>query len=415
MARSIEKLTALKVRRACRPGRLSDGGGLYLQVTPAGVKSWVFRYAYLGREHFMGLGPLHAVSLVEARHAAQQARRHLFQGIDPLARKRRQRRRPSIRPEERRFEACAEQYILEHAAGWRNDKHRRQWASTMRDYVYPHFGAIDVRKVDTTLILKALQPIWATKTETATRVRERIERVLDWATVHQYREGSNPARWRGHLEVLLPAPAKLKRVRHHAALPFQEIAELMTVLRAQRSVAAQALEFTILTACRSGGVLGATWDEIDLERGIWHLPAERTKAGRAHRVPLSTAALQVLVAPKGRSGRYVFPGNAGEKPLSSVAMTTVLELIGAGGVTVHGFRSTFRDWVAERTRYPREWAEIALEHRVGSAAEMAYFRSDLLEERRGLMEDWATWCAGGEQADENPSAQSSNPRIDPRS
>ncbi|WP_312792348.1 tyrosine-type recombinase/integrase [Diaphorobacter nitroreducens] len=394
MAKQIEKLTANKVRRACRPGRLGDGGGLYLQITPSGNKSWIFRYGRQGREHFMGLGPLHTVSLVEARHAAQQARKYLFQNIDPLARKRQHRRRASIRPEHKRFKACAEEYIREHAAGWRNDKHRQQWENTMRDYVYPYLGAIDVRRVDTAEILHVLRPIWTAKTETATRVRERIQRVLDWATVHQYREGRNPARWKGHLEVLLPPPAKLKRVRHHAALPFQEIGEFMAALREQRGVAAHALEFAILTACRSGEILKATWMEIDLERGTWTLPAERTKAGRAHRVPLSTAALKVLAAQTGRSGKYVFPGGTEDGTLSSVAMTQVLKRAGVGGVTVHGFRSTFRDWVAEQTRYPSEWAEISLEHRVGSATEMAYFRSDLLEERRGLMEDWARWCAG---------------------
>lgn len=340
----------------------------------------------------MGLGPLHTVSFVEARHAAQQARKSLLQNIDPLARKRQRRRRPSIQPEHKRFDACAEQYIKEHAAGWHNDKHRQQWDSTMRDYVYPHLGAIDVRRVDTAEILHVLRPIWTAKTETATRVRERIQRVLDWATVHQYREGSNPACWKGHLEVLLPPPAKLKRVRHHAALPYEVIGEFMAALRGQRGLAAQALEFTILTACRSGEALKATWAEIDLAGATWTLQAERTKAGRAHRVPLSTAALKVLAVQKGRSGGYVFPGGTEDGTLSSVAMTKVLERMGFGGVTVHGFRSTFRDWVAERTRYPREWAEIALEHRVGSATERAYFRSDLLEERRGLMEDWAAWC-----------------------
>lgn len=392
MGRQIEKLTALKVRRACRPGRLGDGAGLYLQITPSGSRSWIFRYERLGREHYMGLGPLHTVSFVEARHAAQQARKSLLQNIDPLARKRQRRRRPSIQPEHKRFDACAEQYIKEHAAGWHNDKHRQQWDSTMRDYVYPHLGAIDVRRVDTAEILHVLRPIWTAKTETATRVRERIQRVLDWATVHQYREGSNPACWKGHLEVLLPPPAKLKRVRHHAALPYEVIGEFMAALRGQRGLAAQALEFTILTACRSGEALKATWAEIDLAGATWTLQAERTKAGRAHRVPLSTAALKVLAVQKGRSGGYVFPGGTEDGTLSSVAMTKVLERMGFGGVTVHGFRSTFRDWVAERTRYPREWAEIALEHRVGSATERAYFRSDLLEERRGLMEDWAAWC-----------------------
>jgi len=302
MAKQIEKLTADKVRRACRPGRLGDGGGLYLQITPSGNKSWIFRYGRQGREHYMGLGPLHTVSLVEARHAAQQARKYLFQNIDPLARKRQRHGRASIRPEHKRFKACADEYIREHAAGWRNDKHRQQWENTMRDYVYPCLGAIDVRGVDTAEILHVLRPIWTAKTETATRVRERIQRVLDWATVHQYREGSNPARWKGHLEVLL--------------------------LREQRGVAAQALEFAILTACRSGEVLKATWTEIDLERGTWTLPAERTKVGRAHRVPLSTAALKVLAAQTGRSGRYGFPGGTKEGTLSSVAMTKVLKRAG---------------------------------------------------------------------------------------
>jgi len=399
MRNGIEKLTLHKVQRATEPGKLGDGGGLYLQITSSGVKSWIFRYERHAREHCMGLGPLHTISLAEAREAAHRARKCLFQGIDPLARKRQRHRRGSAPVQSMRFDACAEQYMKEQAMAWRSEKHRRQWASTLRDYVYPHFGAVDVSKVDTASVLKALQTIWTTKTETATRVRERIERVLAWATVHRYREGSNPARWDGHLEILLPAPTRLRHVRHHAALPFHDIGGFMEELREQPGAAARALEFTIFTACRSGEVLGATWEEIDLVGKVWTLPPERTKAGRAHRVPLSTAASKVLTAQAGQGCRYVFPNLSGKKTLSPMAMTKVLKRIKSEEVTVHGFRSTFRDWVAERTGYPRELAEMALEHRVGSATEMAYFRSDLLEERGYLMEDWAAWCAGGYTGD----------------
>lgn len=336
MGYGIEKLTLLKVQRATEPGKLGDGGGLYLQITSSGVKSWIFRYERHAREHYMGLGPLHTIGLAEAREAAHRARKCLFQGIDPLARKRQRHRRRSAPVESKRFDACAEQYMKEQAAAWRSEKHRRQWASTLRDYVYPYFGAVDVRKVDTASVLNALQTIWTTKTETATRVRERIERVLAWATAHGYREGSNPARWDGHLEMLLPAPTRLRRVRHHAALPFRDIGELMKVLREQPGAAVRALEFTIFTACRSGEVLGATWEEIDLVRKVWTLPPERTKSGRAHKVPLSTAALKVLAAQAGQGCGYVFPNLSGKNTLSPTAMTEVLKRVGAEEVTVHG-------------------------------------------------------------------------------
>lgn len=345
----------------------------------------------------MGLGPLHTVTLAEAREAARDARKVLLHGLDPIdERKRQLAELKALERSKISFEACTENYIQMQAVVWRSVKHRQQWENTLRSYAFPHFGALNVGEVDTRLVLKALGPIWTTKTETATRVRERIERVLAWATAHGYRHGDNPARWGGHLEMLLPNPAKCCRTKHHAAIPVGEVSSFFAQLKDRHGVGAKALQFTILTACRSGEALGATWDEIDLERQVWIVQPERTKAGRLSRIPLSTAAMEVLLAQKGADPVLVFPRERQKgqnaQPLSSMAMPSVLRRIQRDGVTVHGFRSTFRDWAAERTNYSRELAEIALEHRFGSATENAYFRSDLLEERRKLMDEWGIWC-----------------------
>jgi integrase len=393
MDKRTAKLTALQVERLTKPGHYGDGLGLYLQVNANGQKSWIFRYERLGRERYMGLGPLHKVSLVNARDAAREARQCLVNGEDPLEKKRRQIEEQQ-REEQRnlRFDACVALYLQAHADAWRNAKHRQQWENTLRTYVSPHFGSIPARQVATEHVLKALEPIWSTKTETASRVRERIERVLSWAATRGYREGDNPARWVGHLEMLLPAPAKLKKVKHHAALPFSEVAMFFELLGKEEGTAARALEFTILTAGRSGEVLGATWDEIDLAAGVWTIPPERMKAGRAHRVPLVSAAIALLRRQAGRDLVRVFPGARKGKPLSGMAMPVVLRRLGRKTLTVHGFRSTFRDWAAEQTDYPRELAEVALAHTVGSAVEKAYRRGDMFERRRRLMEDWTEWC-----------------------
>ncbi len=393
MAGGIEKLTALKVARLTKPGRYGDGKGLALQITKSGAKSWVFRFERDGRERLMGLGPLHTVSLSDAREKARHARLSLANGVDPLARRDVEVAAKKIEQASNLdFDSCADKYIESREAEWKNAKHRQQWERSLRMHVSPHFGSILVRRIDTPLVLKALEPIWRTKTETASRIRERIERVLSWATTRGYREGENPARWGGHLEELLPNPAKLKRVQHHPALPFASAPAFFRELAVHRGTAARALEFTILTACRTGEVLGATWSEIDLEARVWTIQPERMKGNRTHRVPLVPATEAILKHQLGQHRERVFPGASDGDGLSTMAMLTVLRRMNRQDLTVHGFRSTFRDWAAERTEYPREMAEISLAHTVGSAVENAYRRSDLFERRRGLMQDWAAWC-----------------------
>jgi integrase len=292
------------------------------------------------------------------------------------------------------FRQCAEAYVAAHQAGWRNQKHAGQWPSTLSAYVYPHFGALPVQAIDTALVTKALEPIWLKKPETAGRVRGRIESILDWATARGYRKGENPARWRGHLENLLPKKSKVRRVEHHAALPYGELAAFMAQLRQQPGGGAAAFEFAILTAARTGEVLGARWDEINITERLWTVPAERMKAAREHRVPLSDSSLAILERMRqvGQSD-YVFPGLKEKRPLSDMAMIMTLRRMGRGGLTTHGFRSTFRDWAAERTNFPREVAEMALAHAVSDKVEAAYRRGDLFEKRRQLMAAWVRYCA----------------------
>lgn len=401
MPAGIEKLSALKVTRASKPGHYGDGGGLYLQVGPNGGKSWIFRYKRQGRERQMGLGPLHTVSLAEARERARHARQCLIHGVDPMDK--RDKELLAVRAEQARdldFDACAKQYIDSHEAGWRNGKHRHQWESTIRVHVSPQVGKIHVRRIDTPLVLKVLEPIWRTKTETASRIRERMERILSWATIRGYREGENPARWRGHLDEMLPEPAKLKKIEHHPALPFEEIGAFMAAVMAQKGISARALELTVLTACRTGEVLGARWEEVDFDGQVWTIPAERTKANRPHRVPLAPEAAAILSGQVGLDATLVFPGARVGLPLSNMAMLTLLRRMNRDDITVHGFRSTFRDWAAEKTDYPRELAEMALAHTVGSAVENAYRRSDLFAKRRLLMVEWARYCTTiGKQGD----------------
>jgi integrase len=289
------------------------------------------------------------------------------------------------------FRECAEGYVAAHRSGWRSAQHAKQWTASLEDYVYPKFGSLPVQAIDLGLVLKAIEPIWKTRTETASRVRGRIESVLDWATVRGYRSGDNPARWRGHLESLLPGRSKVRRVEHHAALPYPEIGAFMAELRQQQGVAARALEFAILAAARTGEVIGAKWEEINLADRLWTIPAERMKAGREHRVPLSDAAMAVIERMRGNGSEYVFPGRR-RHPLSGAAMLMLLRRMGRGDLTVHGFRSSFRDWAAERTAFPAEIAEMALAHAVGSAVEQAYRRSDMFQKRRLLAEQWATFC-----------------------
>jgi integrase len=394
MARTIGKLTALAVQRAKPRGYYGDGGGLFLQVSATGAKSWVFRFKEAGRLHEMGLGPVHTVGLAEARERARECRRMRLDGLDPIASRKAARTQAKLdAAKAMTFQQCAERYIAAHRAGWRNGKHRDQWSSTLATYVNPIFGALPVQAIDTALVMKAIEPIWSEKPETASRVRGRIEAILDWATARAFRAGENPARWRGHLENLLPKRAKVRRVKHHAALPFAEIGAFMAELRQQEGAAGRALQFAILTAGRTGEVIGARWDEVDLAEQLWTVPAARMKAGKEHRVPLSDAALAILEdLQKVRHGDFVFPGGRAGRSISNMAMAMTLRRMGRRELTVHGFRSTFRDWASERTGFPREVAEMALAHTVADAVERAYRRGDLFQKRRQLMGAWAKFC-----------------------
>jgi integrase len=400
VARSIDRLSALTVDRKKAPGLYADGGGLYLQVTGAGAKSWLFTFTLRGRAREMGLGSARTVGLAAAREAAIECRRLLHEGIDPI--EARKARRDAVTLEAAKavtFKQAAEAYIDSHKAGWRNEKHAAQWTSTLTTYVYPHFGNFSVQAVDVGLVTKAIEPIWSTKPETASRVRGRIEAVLDWAKSRGYRTGENPARWRGHLENLLPARGKVRRVNHHPALPYVEIGSFMSELRCRDGIAALALEFTILTAARSGEVRGACGAELDLTDSIWTVPEDRIKGEHEHRVPLSPAALDVLRRLMERrairslpADGFIFPGARTGRPMSDMTLSAVLKRIKRYDITVHGFRSTFRDWTAEQTNFPREVAEMALAHAIDDEVEAAYRRGDLFDKRRRLMDAWAKYC-----------------------
>lgn len=388
------RLTALKVTREQQPGRYGDGAGLWLHIGKTGGKSWVLRYQRDGRAREMGLGPVDLVSLAEARELAREARRALrVQDIDPIdARRERvvQRRLEATRA--MTFAACAEKYIEAHRAGWKNLKHAEQWPATLSTYAEPVIGKLPVAAIDTALVLKVLEPIWHEKPETAKRVRGRIEQVLDWATAREYRRGDNPARWRGHMDKLLPARSKVRAIKHHSALPYSELPAFMSDLRQREGISARALELLILTALRTGEVISAIWDEIDLTEKVWTVPPARMKAGREHRVPLSDRAVEILKSlPREDENPHVFIGGRKGKPLSNMAMLELMKHIRLGFVP-HGFRSTFRDWAAERTSYPNHVAEMALAHVVGDKVEAAYRRGDLFDKRRRLMADWARYC-----------------------
>jgi integrase len=399
MARAVGRLSSLAFGRLKDPGMYPDGGGLYLQISRLGGRSWLFRFKAGGRERWMGLGPASLIGLAEARRLAEECRRQRLAGIDPIEARRAGRDKERLEAAKAvTFQACAESYITAHQAGWRNAKHGAQWSATLEAYAYPVFGDLPVQAVDTGMVVKVLEPIWAAKTETASRLRGRIEAVLDWATTRGHRQGENPARWRGHLENLLPAPTKVQKVRHHAALPYSEIGAFMADLQRQEGIAALALRFLILTAARTGEVLGARWDEIDTATRTWTVPAERMKGHREHRVPLSDAALEVLrQVGEVRGGDFVFPGGKAGRPLSNMAMLTLLRRMERADLTAHGFRSTFRDWAAERTDVAREVAEAALAHTIADKVEAAYRRGDLFAKRRQLMHAWARHCS----ADDN--------------
>jgi integrase len=398
-ARAIGKLTALKVEKAKEAGMYGDGGGLYLRVTEEGAKNWVFRFMLNGRPRWMGLGPLSLYGLQEARGRALDARRLRHEGMDPIDTRRASRLQERLEAAKAMsFRQCGEAYIGSHRAGWRNAKHAGQWEATLATYAYPVIGALPVQSIDTGLVLKVLEPIWTAKSETAGRVRGRIEAILDWAKARDYRTGENPARWRGHLDKLLPARNKVRKVEHHAALPYAELPGFMETLRAQQGNSARALEFAILTAARTGEVIGAMWDEINWTDKIWTIDGARMKAGKDHRVSLCGRAIAILTDLKPKSGeasagkQFLFAGGKAGRPLSNMAMDVLLRRMDSD-VTVHGFRSTFRDWAAERTNFPSEVVEMALAHAVGSKVEAAYRRGDLFEKRRRLMDVWAEFCA----------------------
>jgi integrase len=394
VARERNRLTALDVRQMSTTGLYPDGSGLYLQIGPTGTKSWILKFQLNGRSRAMGLGSLHVTSLSQARDARDDAHRLLRDHVDPIeARKAERQQKRLASTKTMSFKEAATLCIAAREKGWRNHRHIRQWPETLATFVYPTIGNLSVEAIDTGLVLKVLEPIWTTIPETASRVRGRIEVILDWAKARGYRQGENPARWRGHLDMILPKKSKVRAVEHHPALPYAQIGTFMVELRRIDTVGARALEFAILTAARSGEVLGATWNEIDLTNRLWVVPGKRMKSGREHRVPLSDAAVAVLRQMEMiREGDEVFPGRT-RGHLPKRALLLAVYRAGHRDCTVHGFRSSFRDWAAERTNYPSELAEMALAHNVGSKVENSYRRSDLFEKRRRLMADWATFCA----------------------
>jgi integrase len=394
MPRRATPLTAAKVAKAA-PGYYCDGAGLYLTVHSSESRSWAFRYTFAGRIRQCGLGPAGgpgAVPLVEARERAAELRRLVRSGVDPLARRQAE-KVASARAIT--FAEAKERYLAAHAHTWRSAKHRAIWSASMASYVLPAIGHKPVAAITKADVISLLQLLWRDKPETASRVRGRIEAILDFAEANGWRSGENPARWKGRLEHALPQ-RKRGDAQHHAAMPWTAVGTFLVDLRAVEGVAARCLEFSILTAARAGEALGATWGEIDLQTGVWTIPGGRMKAGRSHRVPLSDRALAILhdrlSVRNERGGDFVFARERG-LPLGEAAMRNVLRRLGYARTTVHGMRSSFRDWAAEMTAYPREVAEAALTHVVGNAVERAYARGDMFTKRARLMAEWAECCS----------------------
>lgn len=400
----IHKLNDLQVRRATGNKLLSDGAGLYLQVR-GGSKAWVLRFKIKGRTRYLGLGPLHTVPLALAREKAAEARRQLLKGVDPVHERKAAAEAAQI--EERRsitFDAATEEYLKARRGAWRSAKHAAQWRSTLRTYASPVIGTMALSAISTAELLKILEPIWQLKGETARRVRQRVEAILDWGSTMGFREpGRNPAQLAGHLDNLLFDKAGAD-AKSHAALPYDQLPAFMIDLRSRDAIAARALEFAILTAARTGEVLGAKWSEINTEKKIWVVPAERMKAGREHRVPLSDGALAIIErqqaarADDSDDDEYIFPGQRKGKPLSGMVFLMLLRRMERGDITPHGFRSSFRDWAAEQTSFAREVCEQALAHRTSNKSEAAYLRTDMLDRRRQLMAEWGAYCAKGKPA-----------------
>lgn len=400
MPKKAKELGALQVSRITTPGLHAVGGvaGLCLQVVPSGARSWILRTMIGGKRSEKGLGGFPDVTLTGARDAARAVRAKIASGVNPIDEARAARSSlQAAMASAWTFDQCAAAFIDAKSSEWSNAKHAAQWTATLDTYASPVLGHLMARDVALPHVLEVLRPIWHAKTETATRVRARMESVLDWATTHGYRHGLNPARWKGHLENLLPTPTKIAKVKHHDALPAMAMRDFMQALRNADGQGARALEFAILTAARSGEVRGATWGEVDLNAATWTVPAERMKMGREHRVPLSAAAIRLLraVMPRSTDGKVpadmpVFPAVRGGE-LSDMTLSAVLRRMAVPAVP-HGFRSTFRDWCAEETNYPRDVAEMALAHAIGDKVEAAYRRGDLFEKRTALMEDWSRFC-----------------------
>jgi len=419
MAGRINKLSAVAVQKAKEPGYYGDGGGLWLQISKLGGKSWVFRFTMTGKAREMGLGPVYTVTLAEARMKALECRKAVAEGRDPIEERKAKEARAKLEAaKSKTFEECANAYIEANRAGWKNEKHIQQWRNTLATYAFPKIGQLPVSAIDTGLVLSVLQQeigedkaqFWHAKTETASRLRGRLESILDWAAFRGFRAGENPARWKGHLEHELPARSKVQKVEHHAALPYAELGAFMAELRKREGMSARALEFAILCASRSSEVRGATWAEFDLKARVWTISATRMKMKKEHRVPLSDEAVKLLEAlPRivgndngadAQDNDYVFPAPRGGQ-LSDMALTAVLRRMERGGLTQHGFRSTFRDWAGETTAYPREVCEHALAHKLADGVEAAYQRGDMLAKRARLMADWARYCSAVQGNTEN--------------
>ncbi|NMG32371.1 tyrosine-type recombinase/integrase [Aromatoleum evansii] len=418
MPKKAKELSALEVQRLTKPGLYAVGGvaGLQLQVLPTGARTWVLRVVIGGKRRDMGLGGYPDVTLSGAREKAREARALIEEGKDPIAQRAAAR---NALIEERRalevaralevtFDECTNRFLASKVAEWKNAKHAKQWAATLHTYASPTIGNMIVRDVAKPHVLKVLEPIWQSKTETASRLRGRIESVLDYAKFCGFRDGDNPAKWRNNLEHALPKPSKVATVEHHSALPYSEIGAFMRDLRKRNGIAARALEFAILTACRSGEVRGATWNEIDLDEGVWRIPAGRMKASKEHWIPLSAQAVALLKGlPREEGATLVFPAPRGGV-LSDMTLGAVLRRMERGDITAHGFRSTFRDWAGETTAYPREVIEHALAHQLKDKAEAAYARGTLIDKRRRLMADWAKHCDTVQKAGDVVPLQRSN-------
>ena len=390
MASIKSLLTATEVKRLSKAGRYSVGHGVYLQIKPTGARTWLFRYQLAGRRREIGIGSCRYVSLKEARAKGKQYRLLLGEGLDPKVQ-----RDKSVQSNKLKqswtFDMCADAYIKHNSAAWKNKKHIQQWTNTLNTYASPVFGALPVEEIENKHVLRVLEPIWYSKTETATRVRARIEKILSWAIVQGFRDEPNPARWRGNISEILPKAKKIAEQKHHAALPYKELPLFMSELSKFDTITAQALRFTIATACRTNEVVGASWDEIDIKRKVWTIPKERMKSKRALRVPLNATAISVINSLPKLDG-WLFPSVQAGKHISNMAMLKMLKgKLNRRDLTVHGFRSSFRDWCAETTSHPREIAEAALAHVVKDKTEAAYQRGDLLEKRRLLMSDWSEY------------------------